>query len=61
MARLQTETLQRADTKNGHVTLSIGKEEFMFEVTEKAGEMIKESLKDKDPIPSIRVVYSEGG
>ena len=33
----------------------------MFEVTEKAGEMIKESLKDKDPIPSIRVVYSEGG
>ena len=33
----------------------------MFEVTEKAGEMIKESLKDKDPIPSIRVVYNEGG
>ena len=24
----------------------------MFEVTEKAGEMIKEALKDKDPIPS---------
>jgi len=31
----------------------------MFEVTEKAGEMIKEALKDKDPIPSVRVVYSE--
>jgi hypothetical protein len=37
------------------------REECMFEVTEKAGEMIKESLRDKDPIPSIRVVYNEGG
>jgi len=37
------------------------REEFMFEVTEKAGEMIKEALKDKDPIPSVRVVYNEGG
>jgi hypothetical protein len=33
----------------------------MFEVTEKAGEMIKDSLKEKEPIPSIRVVYNEGG
>ena len=33
----------------------------MFEITEKAGMMIKETLKDKDPIPSIRVVYNEGG
>jgi len=33
----------------------------MFEITEKAGEMVKEALKDKDPIPSIRVIYDEGG
>ena len=33
----------------------------MFEVTEKAGEMIKEALKDKDPTPSIRVVSNQGG
>jgi hypothetical protein len=34
----------------------------MFEVSEKAYEMIKESFKDKEPpIPSIRVVYNEGG
>ena len=33
----------------------------MFEITEKAGEMVKEVLKDKDPIPSIRVMYNEGG
>jgi Fe-S cluster assembly iron-binding protein IscA len=23
--------------------------------------MVKEALKDKDPIPSIRVIYNEGG
>ncbi len=33
----------------------------MFEITEKAGEMVKEALKGKDPIPSIRVVYKEDG
>ena len=33
----------------------------MLEITEKAGEMVKEALKDKDPIPSIRVIYNEGG
>ena len=33
----------------------------MLELTEKAGEMIKESLKDKNPIPPIRIVYNEGG
>ena len=33
----------------------------MFEITGKAGEMVKETLKDKDPIPSIRVIYNEGG
>ena len=33
----------------------------MLELTEKASEMIKESLKDKEPIPSVRVVYNEGG
>ena len=36
-------------------------EDEMFQVTEKAGEMIKEALKDKEPIPSIRIVYNEGG
>ena len=33
----------------------------MFEVTEKATEMIKESLKDQEKISAIRVVYNEGG
>ena len=33
----------------------------MFEISEKAGEMIKESFKDKEEVPSIRVVYNEGG
>jgi hypothetical protein len=33
----------------------------MFEITEKAGEMIKDALKDKTPFPSIRVVFNEGG
>jgi hypothetical protein len=35
----------------------------MFEISEKAGEMIKENFKDKDKeeVPSIRVVYNEGG
>jgi len=33
----------------------------MFDVTQKATEMIKESLKDQEKISSIRVVYNEGG
>jgi len=33
----------------------------MFEVTEKASEMIKDFLKDKDVIPAIRVMLSQGG
>jgi len=33
----------------------------MFEVTEKASEMIKEFLKGKKEIPPIRIVLSQGG
>ena len=33
----------------------------MFEVTVKASEKIKEIFKDKEEIPSIRIVFSEGG
>ena len=33
----------------------------MFEVTEKASEMIKDFLKDKDEIPAIRLMLSQGG
>jgi len=33
----------------------------MFEVTEKATEMIKEFLKDRDEIPAIRIMLSQGG
>ena len=33
----------------------------MFEVSEKASEMIKESLKEQEKIPAIRVVLNEGG
>ena len=33
----------------------------MFEVTEKANEMIKEMLKDKEEIPPIRLMLSQGG
>ncbi len=33
----------------------------MLEVTEKATEMIKEFLKDKDTYPSIRIMLSQGG
>jgi len=33
----------------------------MFDVTQKATEMIKESLKDQEKISVIRVVYNEGG
>jgi hypothetical protein len=33
----------------------------MFEVSEKATEMIKETLKDQEKIPAIRVIMNEGG
>jgi Fe-S cluster assembly iron-binding protein IscA len=33
----------------------------MFEVTEKASKMIKDFLKEREEIPSIRIMLSEGG
>jgi Fe-S cluster assembly iron-binding protein IscA len=33
----------------------------MFEITEKASQMIKEFLKDRDAIPAIRIMLSQGG
>ena len=33
----------------------------MFEVSEKASGMIKESLKDQEKIPAVRVTLNEGG
>jgi len=33
----------------------------MFEITEKASNMVKDFLKDKEEIPSIRIMLSEGG
>jgi len=33
----------------------------MFEVTQKAAEMIREALKDQEKTSSIRVVYNTGG
>ncbi len=33
----------------------------MLEISEKASEMIKEFLKDKEEIPSIRIMLSQGG
>jgi iron-sulfur cluster assembly protein len=33
----------------------------MFEVTEKASDMIKDFLKDKDEFPPIRLMLSQGG
>jgi hypothetical protein len=33
----------------------------MFEVTDKAVEMIKDFLKDRDAIPPIRIMLSQGG
>jgi len=37
------------------------KERNMFVVSEKASEMIKDFLKDRSEVPSIRVVMQEGG
>lgn len=33
----------------------------MFEVTEKASDMIKDFLKDREVIPHIRIMLSQGG
>ena len=33
----------------------------MFQVTEKATEKIKEYFKDREMIPSIRIILSQGG
>lgn len=33
----------------------------MLEVTEKASEMIKEFLKEREEVPSIRIMLSQGG
>jgi hypothetical protein len=33
----------------------------MFEVSEKATEMIKEAFRGQGKIPSIRVIYDKGG
>jgi Fe-S cluster assembly iron-binding protein IscA len=33
----------------------------MFEVTEKASEMIKDFLNDREEIPPIRILLSNGG
>ena len=33
----------------------------MFDVTEKASDKLKELLKDKEDIPGIRIVLSQGG
>jgi hypothetical protein len=33
----------------------------MFQVSEKASEMIKEHFMDREKIPSIRIILSQGG
>lgn len=33
----------------------------MFEITDKASEMLKEYFKDREEIPSIRLFLNEGG
>lgn len=33
----------------------------MLEISEKASEMIKDFLKDRDEIPAIRIMMSQGG
>jgi len=33
----------------------------MFQVTEKANEMIKDIFKDKEEIPNLRIFLSQGG
>jgi len=33
----------------------------MFDVTEKASDKLKELLKDKEEVPGIRIILSQGG
>ena len=33
----------------------------MFDITEKASDKLKELLKDKEEVPGIRIVLSQGG
>lgn len=33
----------------------------MFEITQKANEMVKDYLKDREVVPSVRIFLSEGG
>jgi hypothetical protein len=33
----------------------------MFQVSEKASEMIKENFKDREKVPPIRIILSQGG
>ena len=40
---------------------NVQEEAKMFEVTEKASDMIKDFLKDKDEFPPIRLMLSQGG
>ena len=49
--------------KTGHLSLSDSVEETCVQgrTGGNAGEMVKEALKDKDPIPSVRVIYNEDG
>jgi Fe-S cluster assembly iron-binding protein IscA len=39
----------------------IVEEAEMFEITEKASDKLKELLKDREDIPGIRIVLSQGG
>ena len=45
----------------GTATQILREEPNMFEVSEKASAMIKESLKDREEVPAIRVLLNEGG
>ena len=42
-------------------SLDLTREETMFQVTEKANEMIKDYLKDQEALPSIRIFLNPGG
>lgn len=44
-----------------HLLRTSRKENAMFDITEKATEMIKEFLKDKDENAAIRFIVSGGG
>jgi Fe-S cluster assembly iron-binding protein IscA len=37
------------------------KEGNMLEITEKASDMIKDFLKERDEVPAIRIMLSQGG